>query len=98
MDGAAQVDIDLAAVAQAGGWKSTRMPLATSLWQTGVASSAASNFSQSPVCLSRKVGVPLSAETPAPVKTTRRAAARKAWIILLPRLINWIVRPKSNRS
>src|SRR5258708_24488769 len=48
----------------------------------GVASSAASNFSQRPVCLSRKVGIPLSAETPAPVRTATRVAARSAFMIL----------------
>jgi len=44
----------------------------------GVASSAASNCSHRPVCLSRKVGIPLSADTPAPVRTVTRVAARSA--------------------
>ena len=36
----------------------------------GLASMVASKFSYKPVCASRNVGIPLSAETPAPVYTT----------------------------
>src|SRR5581483_7326855 len=35
----------------------------------GVARSSGRNFAHRPVCVSRKVGTPLSAETPAPVRT-----------------------------
>ena len=42
----------------------------------GVASDSASNRSQSPVCASRNVGTPLSADIPAPVDTTIRCALR----------------------
>jgi len=38
----------------------------------GVASSRGSNRAHSPVCASRKVGTPDSADTPAPVSTTTR--------------------------
>ena len=57
----------------------------------GVASSAASKFSHRPVCLSRKVGIPLSADTPAPARTTTRVAFRKASITDASMLIsrNW---------
>src|SRR5215472_4140699 len=44
----------------------------------GFASSVTSNFSHSPVCLSRNVGMPLSAETPAPVRTATLVARRSA--------------------
>src|SRR5690606_1386700 len=43
-----------------------------------LASSMGSNRRQSPVSGSRKVGTPLSAETPAPVSTTIRSAAFSA--------------------
>ena len=57
---------------------------------SSVASSAASNFSHNPVCLSRNVGIPLSADTPAPVKTTTRVAARRAWVVILSRMVTWL--------
>src|SRR5690606_4666138 len=44
---------------------------------SGVARSAGSKRSHSPVSASRKVGMPLSADTPAPVKTTTWRALRK---------------------
>jgi cysteinyl-tRNA synthetase len=45
---------------------------------SGVASSSGSYFSQRPLCASRKVGTPLSAETPAPVSTQTCRASRSA--------------------
>src|SRR5437667_7635 len=48
----------------------------------GVASSSGLNFDHRPVWASRKVGRPLSADTPAPVSTTTRLA-------LLSRSINF---------
>ena len=45
---------------------------------SGVARSVASKRSHRPVSASRKVGIPLSAETPAPVKTTTCFAVCKA--------------------
>ncbi len=44
----------------------------------GVASSIGSNFAQRPVCASRNVGTPDSAETPAPVSTATKRADRSA--------------------
>ena len=44
----------------------------------GVASSRGSNFAHRPVCASRNVGTPDSAEMPAPVSTTTRVARRSA--------------------
>jgi hypothetical protein len=38
--------------------------------------------SHRPVCLSRNVGTPLSADTPAPVRTTTRLASRSDLIIV----------------
>ncbi len=43
----------------------------------GVASSVGSYCAHSPVCASRKVGMPLSLETPAPVSTTMRGCWRR---------------------
>src|SRR5690242_16268260 len=53
----------------------------------GVARSSGRYLAQSPVCLSRKVERPLSAEMPAPVKATMRWAPRRRSIISVGRSI-----------
>src|SRR5262249_56211589 len=45
----------------------------------GVASSSGRKRAQSPLCASRKVGIPLSAEIPAPVNATTRRVFRSRW-------------------
>ena len=53
MDGAAQLDIDLAAITQAGGWKSTTMPLQyaekINAARSGMARAAAASGREGPV-------------------------------------------------
>lgn len=50
---------------------------------SAVASFDASKFSQRPVSVSLKVGIPLSADAPAPVKTTTCLAARRCFAIVV---------------